>query len=332
MFFSRPSRSDAEFSVRSRRVLSDARSEAIRLGHDYIGPEHLLLALAAMEDSGGARLLMACGADLTDVRRRIETAIQSGPRAAVSISSDKPADRFLPYTSRAKRALEGAMTRAREMRHPVLRSQHLLLGLLAEGQSIAALVLAETGVKFERAVTLLGTIRDTDAAPRHESASGHTPGAEFGASREFRIVIDDRSDRSIFEQIVGQVQEAVATGRLREGDRLPPVRQQADTLQIATGTVARAYAELERLGVVITEGARGTRVAPLPPRLPAPDRPAALEGLLRPVVVAAFHLGAAADELRAALATAMHGIFDDRSDINTDDKAGDDTGDNINDR
>lgn len=311
MFFSRPARSDAEFSVRSRQVLADARGEAIRLEHEYIGPEHILLALAAMEDSGGARLLLACGASLADVRRRVDVAIRSAPRAAVSIASEKPADRFLPYTSRAKRVLEGAMTRAREARNPGLRSEHLLLGLLAEGQSIAALVLAETGVTLERGLTLLRTIADTDAAPPEAPARANSEPTS-GATREFRIVIDDTSDQSIFEQIVGQTQEAVATGRLQEGDRLPPVRQLADTLGIATGTVARAYAELERLGVVITEGARGTRVAPRPVRVPAPDRPEALVGLLRPVVVAAYHLGAAADELRAALATAMHDIFSDR--------------------
>ncbi|HYW31022.1 MAG TPA: Clp protease N-terminal domain-containing protein [Gemmatimonas sp.] len=314
MFFSRPARSDAEFSVRCRQALADARVEAIRLGHEHIGPEHVLLALAAMEDSGGARLLVACGADLADVRRRVEIALRSLPRATASVAHDKPADRFLPYTSRAKRALESAMTRARNARNPALRSEHLLLGLLADAESIAARVLAEIGVTIDRAVLLSGTIGDADTSKSEGTARANTSAPESGATREFRVIIDDRSDRSIFEQIVGQVQEAVATGQLQEGDRLPPVRQLADTLGIATGTVARAYAELERLGVVITEGARGTRVAPRPPRVPAPDRPDALVGLLRPVVVAAYHLGAAADELRAALATAMQDIFSDLAD------------------
>jgi len=104
---------------------------------------------------------------------------------------------------------------------------------------------------------------------------------------------------------------AVATGQLRPGDRLPTVRQLADDLDIAPGTVARAYGELERLGILVTEGARGTRVAEQQkPLVPDAERPNTLVGLLRPVAVAAFHLGASADELRAALDEAMKGIYD----------------------
>ena len=76
------------------------------------------------------------------------------------------------------------------------------------------------------------------------------------------------------------------------------------------GAVARAYGELERLGAVVTEGARGTRVAeraaPTGARTATPDT---LAGLLRPVAVAAFHMGAGANELRMALEEAMKGIF-----------------------
>ena len=113
---------------------------------------------------------------------------------------------------------------------------------------------------------------------------------------------------------MAQIQEAVATGTLRPGDRLPPVRQLADQLEIAPGTVARAYSELERRGIVVTDGARGTRVAERPRKpVAANSRSEDLVGLLRPVVVAAFHLGATAEELRRALEEAMRGIFGDSS-------------------
>src|SRR4029078_3444010 len=106
----------------------------------------------------------------------------------------------------------------------------------------------------------------------------------------FQFRIDDASDKSIYEQIIGQVQEGVATGALRPGDRLQPVRQLADELDIAPGTVARAYSELERLGVGVTEGARGTRIAERNDKANV-DRLEQLVGLLRPIAVAAFHLG-----------------------------------------
>jgi DNA-binding transcriptional regulator YhcF (GntR family) len=126
----------------------------------------------------------------------------------------------------------------------------------------------------------------------------------------WRARIDDGSDRSIYEQIIAQVTEAVATGELRPGVRLPTVRQMADDLDVAPGTVARAYTELERQGIVVTERARGTRVADRSASGQGSFEPETLTGLLRPVVVAAFHLGANAAELRAALEEAMRGIFD----------------------
>jgi DNA-binding transcriptional regulator YhcF (GntR family) len=213
----------------------------------------------------------------------------------------------LPYTSRARKALVLSVSHALSRRAEQVRSEDLLIGLLQEERSVAVQALAHAGVTQERAQFALRTLRESSSAsPRSAEPSSHEPAGGF------RITIDDTSERTIFEQIVQQTQEAVATGTLSPGDRLPPVRQLADTLQIATVTVARAYAELERLGVVITDGARGTSVAPRPARVPAPDRPAALVGLLRPVVVAAFHIGAEANELRAALATAMHDIFRER--------------------
>jgi DNA-binding transcriptional regulator YhcF (GntR family) len=106
------------------------------------------------------------------------------------------------------------------------------------------------------------------------------------------------------------VQEGIATGVLKPGDRLRAVRQLADELEIAPGTVAKAYAELERLGVVVTAGARGTRIAERGDAGGPAENADTIVGLLRPVAVAAFHMGANAHELRAALEQAMKGIFE----------------------
>ena len=89
------------------------------------------------------------------------------------------------------------------------------------------------------------------------------------------------------------------------------MRGLADRLNIAPGTVAREYSELERLGLVITRGARGTRVAERQKQTLSPaERPKTLVALLRPVAAAAFHLGATATELREALEEAMTNIFE----------------------
>jgi len=148
---------------------------------------------------------------------------------------------------------------------------------------------------------------------RELAARGEPVDAEALAACEHAarplVQLDDGSDRTIYEQIMAQVQEAIATGRLQPGDRLPTVRELADQLGIAPGTVGRAYSELERQTIVVTQGARGTRVAGRATAAPRAVKPVRLGGLLRPAAVAAFHMGATAGELRGALEEAMKDIF-----------------------
>jgi DNA-binding transcriptional regulator YhcF (GntR family) len=267
------------FTVGVRQSLARARDESVRLRHHFVGSEHILLGL--LPDESIRAKLRALGVAPAEVKAAVEAKVPPGSAAP------NPAE--LPYTARSKRVLELSMSAARGRNDSEVRPEHLLIALIREETGIAAEALSLLGVTEERIAS----------AP----AGGAAPG--------FRIRIDDASDRSIYEQIVSGVTEAVATGELRPGSRLPTVRQLADELDVAPGTVARAYSELERTGVVVTEGARGTRVAERDrSALSSLDRPGTLTGLLRPVAVAAFHLGASAAELRAALDEAMRGIFD----------------------
>jgi DNA-binding transcriptional regulator YhcF (GntR family) len=280
---------------RVKRVLYYAREEAGRLKHPYVGTEHILLALIRDETGVAARMLANLGVDGSELRREIEEGVKEG--------TAEPVRGSLPYTSRAKKVIELAMDEAVQLDHEYIGTEHVLLGLLREEKGIAAQVLERAGV----------TLAATRAEALRLSAGG-APGAPVtsGVALRFDVHIDDASDRSIYEQIVSQLQEAVAMGKLCAGDRLPAVRQLADQLDIAPGTVARAYSELERRGIVVTDGARGTRVAERPGSpVPAHKRPDSLVGLLRPVAVAAYHLGATAAELRHALDEAMHDIFGD---------------------
>ncbi len=278
------------FTDHVREALQLAREEALRLRHEYVGTEHMLLGLIAQTENTALALLKDFKVDPPAIKHRIEEGVKKG-EGAVREEPD------LPYTSRARKVIELAMSEARELNHSYVGTEHLLLGLLREEKGIAAQVLTAAGVTIKSA---------RDAIVRLRGAS---PPPSEGTSA-FRIQIDDASDRSIYEQIVAQIREAVATGTVRPGDRLPPVRQLADELDIAPGTVARAYSELERRGVVITDGARGTRVSEAPRSTnPENRRPENLVGLLRPVAVAAYHLGASAEELRRALEDAMRDIF-----------------------
>jgi DNA-binding transcriptional regulator YhcF (GntR family) len=281
----------ANFTDRLKRVLELSREEAIGLRHDYVGTEHLLLGLLAEREGVHAAVFMNANVDARDVRARVLATVKSG-QATIALGA-------LPYTGRAKKTLEYAIQSAREMGFPYVGTEHLILGLLLEQTGIGGQVLKSVGLDVFLARKLIVELLELNAEP-----SGAGPIASF------RIDIDDASDKSIYEQIIHQIQEAVATGKLRPGDRLAPVRQLADQLNIAPGTVARAYSELERLKVVVTEGARGTRIAERAGAPEQPDRTETLTGLLRPVAVAAFHMGASSAELRGALERAMSGIFD----------------------
>jgi len=126
------------------------------------------------------------------------------------------------------------------------------------------------------------------------------------------LQIEPGTQTPIYEQIIASIEEAVATNLLLPGERLPAVRDLAAELSVAPGTVARAYSALEQRGVLETGGARGTRVAERPPRSPAKTLQPTLTDLLRPVAVAAYHMGARAQDVQAALDKAMLDIFQNR--------------------
>jgi DNA-binding transcriptional regulator YhcF (GntR family) len=300
MFGRKGQDSGYNFTDRVRTVLQMARDEAARLRHEYVGTEHILLGLLHDRGGVGGAVLANLQVDFEVTRREVEERVKPGEATTAAP--------HLPYTSRARKLLDLAISEARELNHNYVGTEHLLLGALREEKGIAAEVLTASGVTLEPARAEMLRLLAGAAGP----ASPAQADALDRPTSPFEVRIDDASDRSIYEQIVAQVQEAVATGRLRPGDRLAPVRHVADQLDIAPGTVARAYSELERRGIVVTDGARGTRVAERPrSTVPTDKRPESLVGLLRPVAVAAYHLGASADELRRALEEAMRDIFGD---------------------
>lgn len=282
-------RSRVVFTDRVRIVRDASRAEAQRLGHAQIEPEHILLALVSTGDEPLADRLRALGV-------APETVYDAALEALPAATGRPPQLGELPFSAAGKRVVDQAMREAAALGSPVVGTLHLLLGVLHDDRRPAAAKLRDAGLTRERLILAV-------PAP---------------APSTFRIQIDDDAAVSIYEQIVAQVTEATATGVLRPGERLPTVRQLADELDIAPGTVARAYARLEAQKIVVTEGARGTRVAERPtgpdPSLTTPE---SLAALLRPVAVAAFHLGATATALRDALEQAMRGIFPEDRDTST---------------
>src|SRR5918998_215555 len=142
------------FTERVRKVLAMAREEAARLHHEYVGTEHILLGLIREGEGVAATVLQNLNVELDEIQQKIEETVKKG-KAAQTPGPD------LPYTSRAKKVLELAMSEARELNHSYVGTEHLLLGLLREEKGIAAQVLTDAGVNLDaaRAETLriLGT-------------------------------------------------------------------------------------------------------------------------------------------------------------------------------
>ncbi len=164
------------FTDRVRKVLAMAREEAVRLQHDYVGTEHILLGLIREGEGVAAEVLRNLAADLDDLLRLVEENIRPG-KATTPIGE-------LPYTTRAKKVLEYAMAESRELNHSYVGTEHLLLGLLREDRGLAAKVLGELGIGVDEAraemLKLLGTEMP---ASTHESGPPAAPARGEGKSK-----------------------------------------------------------------------------------------------------------------------------------------------------
>ncbi len=130
-----------KYTERAKQVLMLAREEANRFNHNYIGTEHLLLGLVREGEGIAAKVLYDMGVDITKVRSAVEFIIGRGERVNVGEIS---------LTPRAKKVIELAVEEARRLGHNYIGTEHLLLGLVREGEGIAAGVLESLGVSLEK--------------------------------------------------------------------------------------------------------------------------------------------------------------------------------------
>src|SRR5438105_13852580 len=130
-----------KFTERARKVLTLAQEEAQRFNHNYIGTEHLLLGLVREGDGVAARVLGNMGVQLPKVRSAVEFIIGRGERLEMG---------EIGLTPRAKRVIELAVDEARRLNHHYIGTEHLLLGLVREGEGIAAGVLESLGVSLDK--------------------------------------------------------------------------------------------------------------------------------------------------------------------------------------
>jgi len=172
-----------KFTERARKVILLAKQEAKRFNHDYIGTEHILLGLLREGEGVAAAVLQSLGMNLNNIRLEVEKLVQLGPTTVVSGD--------LPFTPKAKKVMELAMEEARTLGHNYIGTEHLLLGLIREGEGVASQVFMNMGLDLEKVreevIKLLGST---------------TPGSQFsqgpqGGGGERRLEDEDPRARRV---------------------------------------------------------------------------------------------------------------------------------------
>ena len=163
------------FTPRAQRVLHLARKEAEQFSHNYVGTEHILLGLVALGSGVAVSALQSMGVDLQGLRLEVEKAVGVGGGTKISGN--------IPFTPRAKKVLALATSEARSLSHSYVGTEHILLGLLREGEGIAARVLENMGVDLDEAREEIMAMLDPDydASMQAEEEEGAPYGTKQAA-------------------------------------------------------------------------------------------------------------------------------------------------------
>src|SRR5213595_2107539 len=165
------------FTPRAQQVLQLARKEADRFNHNYVGTEHLLLGLIKLGQGVAVNVLQKMGLDLETVRMEVEKQVGSGPETKMVGN--------IPYTPRVKKVLALAGKEAKALNHSYVGTEHILLGLLREGEGVAARVLKNLEVDIEQ--TRNEILRELDpnfTPPEGESETPQEPAQGSGGSKK----------------------------------------------------------------------------------------------------------------------------------------------------
>jgi ATP-dependent Clp protease ATP-binding subunit ClpC len=266
------------FTERARRSIVLAQEEAQRLGNNYIGTEHILLGIISEGESLAAKVLESLGVNLAKVRQEVEAIVGRGGQTV---------QQEMVFTPRAKRVIELAFEEARQLNHNYIGTEHLLLGLIREGEGVAARVLTNLGVDPAKVRVQTTSLLGAEGQPAAPKGKSKTPTLDaygrdltqlardnkldpvIGRNTEIERVIQILSRRTknnpalIGEPGVGKT--AIAEGlaqRVIKGDIPEPLRDRRvitlDLAGLVAGTKYRGEFE-ERMKRVMDEirGAAG---------------------------------------------------------------------------
>ncbi len=203
------------FTDRARRVVVLAQEEARLLNHNYIGTEHILLGLIHEGEGVAAKALESLGISLEAVRQQVEEIIGQG--------GSSPSG-HIPFTPRAKKVLELSLREALQLGHNYIGTEHILLGLIREGEGVAAQVLVKLGADLSRVrqqvIQLLSGYQGSGGPPGEKA--GATPGGSATEAQPTGSLVLDQFGRNL-TQLAREKKLDPVIGRAREMERVMQV-------------------------------------------------------------------------------------------------------------
>ena len=192
------------FTPRAQQVLALARKEADRFNHNYVGTEHLLLGLIKLGQGVAVNVLQKMGLDLETVRMEVEKQVGSGPETKMVGN--------IPYTPRVKKVLALAGKEAKSLQHSYVGTEHILLGLLREGEGVAARVLKNLEVDIERTRNEILRELDPNFAPQEEgdavpSEAGGKKDGKTPALKAFGRDLTEMAKKGELDPVIGRADE-----------------------------------------------------------------------------------------------------------------------------
>jgi ATP-dependent Clp protease ATP-binding subunit ClpC len=193
------------FTPRAQQVLALARKEADRFNHNYVGTEHLLLGLIKLGQGVAVNVLQKMGLDLETVRMEVEKQVGSGPETKMVGN--------IPYTPRVKKVLALAGKEAKSLNHSYVGTEHILLGLLREGEGVAARVLKNLEVDIERTRNEILKELDPNFTPpeaeqdQPQEAPGGKKDVKTPALRAFGRDLTELAKKNEIDPVIGRTSE-----------------------------------------------------------------------------------------------------------------------------